>query len=273
MEILGPTLELIASEKAAIMKPKTPHLIGILPKPALRVMKQVARIVGAELHELGKANVAFQDDSLRLDYQSDQISLRAFRPGLMGVHQLRNTALVLKACEILDMRGLKISSGARRSGIKEVHWPGRFQRLKSPSGQTVILDLAHNRGGAGAVRRTFNLLYPGRHATVILGLVKKKEHQEIIDEMGKIAKQFILVPLPTHRTATPEELIENLNFREVPVAGVRSLSEALSTVAASSRSADIIAIVGSHYLVGEYMEKYQQQWHGRRNLNRRVNKK
>lgn len=273
MEILGPTLELIASEKAAIMKPKTPHLIGLLPKPAMRVMKRTAKTVGADFHELAKANVTFHDDTLRLDYQSDQISLRAFRSGLLGVHQLRNTALVLRACELLNTRGLRISASAIRSGIKQVHWPGRFQRLKSPTGQTVILDVGHNRGGAEAVRRTFNLLYPGRHATVILGLVKKKEHQEIIHEMGKIAKRFILVPLPTHRTATPEELIENHNFRGVPVAGVRSLSEALSTVAASSRSADIIAIVGSHYLVGEYMEKYQQQWHGRRNLNRRVNKK
>lgn len=264
MEILGATLTAIAGEKAAIMKAGVPHLTGKLSGEARKVMRQVARITRVTLHSIENADVTFDNHRLRLSYISKSFSLLNYRPVLLGIHQLRNTALVLKACELLRTREFRLSITAIRRGIKQVTWPGRFQILRSPNGNRVLLDVGHNRGGAEAVARTFTICFPRKKATFILGLVKKKEHQQIIGALSRAAKEFILVPLPTHRSMLPDELIATLGFNGVPVRSAGSLGEALSIVASEACTADIIAVVGSHYLVGEYLEKYQKRWHGRR---------
>ena len=117
----------------------------------------------------------------------------------------------------------------------------------------MVLDVCHNRAGVEAFTRTFEQTYPGRQAAVIFGTVKRKEHQLIIDSLSRIAAHFALVPLKSKRSADLVDLMDNLDWHGVPVKKYGRLRTACNHLLKSSGPDDIICVVGSHYLAGEFL--------------------
>ena len=259
VDILGGSMRQIAFEKAGIIKSDTPHLIGMLPREAERVFKERCRQMGAPLIKTGSREYAIDTDRMRLDMKANGLSVKNQQIGLYGAHQLNNAALAIKAVTILKERGWRITKSAVSAGLKSVNWPGRFQITKKAGFPFVILDVSHNSSGARTLAQTFMARFPGAKARIITGFVKRKEHQQIFDHLAKIARDYHIVPLASRRTVDLDELLTSINFRHVPVLRYPNLRSAYGRVLKESRSDDIILIVGSHYLVGEFMEKYQSQ--------------
>ena len=254
-EILGPTLADIAGEKAGIIKPDTPTVAGLLVPEAMRVIRKTCRERHSELVRLRKSDYTLDRRRGRLDFHAPQLNLKGLHPSLSGSHQLTNAALVLKA--LSHLRGFKLTKKAVKEGIESVVWAGRFQVVHPGDGTpTVVLDVGHNPGGAAAFARAFTERFPGRKARFILGLVKKKDHQQIVDSLSKVAELFWLVPMNTKRTIDVRQLIETIDWHRVPVGRSARLDTGWRKVLKMSRPEDIIAVVGSHYLVGEYLSKY-----------------
>lgn len=161
-EILGPTLRAIAGEKAGIIKPGVPTVIGLLPSEARKVIVSVCREQGAELVALKRSDYAVDLSHLTLAFHSDRLRLDNLAPSLKGTHQLRNTAVVLKAAEVLRRQGVSVSRKAVKLGVERTVWAGRFQIVrgvaKSPP---IVLDVCHNPGGAAAFADTFRRVFPG----------------------------------------------------------------------------------------------------------------
>ena len=257
VEILGPTIRKIAYEKAGIIKPDTPHLVGELPPAAEKVIREVCKKKKAPFIRLNKSDYKIYPEKLKLDFYYDGLSLETIAPALIGVHQLKNTALVVKALAILkDRYGLKISKTAVRKGLRTVQWPGRFQVIKNNGGPTIVLDVCHNKAGVRAFVDSFKLKFPGRKARIITGFVKRKQHQDMLDSLSEITDEYFLVPLNTHRTTDIDELLREINWRNIAVKKYRNLDRAYLKVLNSARPDDIINIIGSHFLVGEYLKKY-----------------
>ncbi len=256
-EILGETLEEIAGEKAGIIKNGVPNLTGLLPKAAADVMREVCKTREAPLHRLTRKDFRIDRSGLCLDFDVDGLSLKSFAPSLHGTHQLRNCALVLKALTILRESGFMVSKAAITQGLKLTEWPGRFQVLP-PNGDRpkVILDVCHNEAGAAAFADTFKRKYPGQKARIMIGLVKRKPHQQIIDVLTPIAHEFHLVPLPTKRTTDTKELEAGLNWNGIPLVRSSRLETGWRKLLKRTTPDDIICILGSHYLVGDYLKKY-----------------
>jgi folylpolyglutamate synthase/dihydropteroate synthase len=142
-------------------------------------------------------------------------------------------------------------------GLKATAWPGRFQILPGKGGSpTWLLDVCHNSAGATAFVDTFTRLFPGRKAAFVVGLVKRKEHQEIIDRFAKVADRFCLVPLASKRSVDIKQLIASIDWHGVPVRRFGRLATARNSLLKQSESHSIIALVGSHYLVGEFLSNY-----------------
>lgn len=255
MEILGGTVRKIAIEKAGIIKPDVPHLIGMLPEPAEAVMKDRCRRMHAPLYYLSPREFIAHPSSNRLDFCSNGFGISGVVPGLTGPHQLRNAALTLKAVGLLRSQGLNISRRAVREGMREVYWPGRFQVVARPSRPTLVFDVGHNVGGVSAFVEAFQTRFPGRTAHVLTGFVKRKEHQKMFDLLAKIALQYSIVPLDTKRSVDTDELIRTIRWRGIPVRKFGSLTSGWRRIAKTAGSDDIIAVIGSHYLVGEFFEK------------------
>jgi dihydrofolate synthase/folylpolyglutamate synthase len=173
---------------------------------------------------------------------------------LTGPHQLINAAVAVKAVEILrDFHHMKIPVRAIREGIAHTDWPGRFQIILQEDGPTLILDVCHNLGGVTAFAESFLRRYPGQKAFVITGLVKRKQHQKMFDQLARVASSYSLVPLKTKRSTDLEELLHQIRFRGVTVRKFGSLRTAYNKLLKSCGPNDIISIIGSHYLVGEFL--------------------
>jgi len=170
---------------------------------------------------------------------------------------LKNSALVVKALTILkDRYGFKISKTDIKKGLRAVQWPGRFQVIKNNGGPTVVLDVCHNKAGVRAFVDSFKLKFPGRKARIITGFVKRKQHQGMFDALSEITDEYFLVPLNTRRSTDIGELLREINWRNITVKKYGNLDRAYLKVLNSARPDDIINIIGSHFLVGEYLKKY-----------------
>ncbi|MBD3258947.1 hypothetical protein GF377_10975 [candidate division GN15 bacterium] len=253
-EILGDTIEEIAGEKAGIIKPRVPNLVGLLRPDAMAVMREVCRERQAPLIRLRKRDFTIDNKHLRLDFSSNGLSMAKFRPGLLGTHQLRNTALVLKAVEMLKGRGFRLPRSAVQRGLKDTQWQGRFQILANGSGPEVILDVCHNASGARAFAETFSALYPDKRCLMVIGFVKRKQHQEMIDAFGTITRHFQVVPLNTKRSVSVKDLVKQLDWRGVSVDHSARLETGWRKVLKSASNDDTICVIGSHYLVGEFLK-------------------
>lgn len=253
-EILGSTVPTIAREKAGIIKPSVPHLIGLLPQQAVRVMRDTCKKRRAALCRLRKSRFKFDSKRSRLSYNGEAFTYSKVSPSLIGEHQLHNCALVLKAVDVLSRNGFSFSKVSVKRGLASTEWPGRFHIIRQKGQPTMVLDVCHNVAGTVAFVDTFLRRFPGKKTAVILGLVKRKEHRRIVNSLSRIAASFQLVPLKTRRSVDPDELVLYLNRSHIPVRKFRSLGTAYSTLLKSVGPDDIITVIGSHYLVGEFLE-------------------
>ncbi len=253
MEILGSTIQQIASEKAGIIKPQVTHLIGLLDKQSEKVMRNVCKSRKADLVKLNRKDFSVYKKTHKLDFDDSNLKLKNISPGLWGEHQLQNAALTIKACELLQQKNFKFSKKAIRVGLEAVEWAGRFQVVKSKNNNSLVLDVCHNYSGAKAFVSGFKTKFPGRKTTMIIGLVKRKEHQKIITELAKVADSFLLVPMKTKRSTDLGQMIAKINWLGCPVSKFSSLKTAWSYLLKTASPDDIISVTGSHYLVGEFL--------------------
>ncbi len=258
-DILGSTLAQIASEKAGIIKAEVPHLSGLVPAEASVILKKKAKLVGTKYQTISSRDFKADKTKLLLDYRSDNMKISHLAPSLKGTHQLINAALVIKAASILNTNRFPLSKRAIIHGIKSTDWPGRFQIVEKKGQPTLILDVCHNVGGSRAFADTFRRMFPHRKADIIAGFVKKKEHQKMIDELAPVAARFTLVPMKTHRSVELAEFIKEMDWHGVEIIPSGSLRSALATAKKrqlSPQQTMPIAIIGSHYLVGEFLEGF-----------------
>ena len=259
-EVLGATLKKISREKAGIIKSGKPHLIGLLPEQAMEIFARQCKQLKSPLYKLCDTDFRMQIDRMSVDFKDKGLQLSEVAPTLYGPHQLKNTALVLKAVSIFRQNGLYVSRKAVVEGIESTNWPGRFQVLSRPGYPTVVLDVAHNPGGVRAFVESFKLRFPNQPATLVTGFVKGKKHQPMFDLLSSISSEYALVPLKSHRSVDLPELIKTIEFRDVPFKPFGSLAAAFNYLTKKQGSDDIICVVGSHYLVGEFLEKFGERW-------------
>ncbi len=256
-EILGHSIRKIAFEKAGIIKPASAHLISLLHSDARDVIADRCRELGAPLYRLSRSDFSAARLAEEFEFRSNGYRWSGLRPSLSGRHQIINAALAVKALTIIDRLGIAVPENAVRQGLRQVTWPGRFQILRRRNRPTVILDVCHNENGVAAFVETFEKRYPGRKAYVISAFVQRKPHRRMFALLSRIACEFSLVPMRTRRRVELDELIERVDFGEIPVYRARGLRSAFSRLAKKCSPDDIIIVAGSHYLVGEFLEKFE----------------
>ena len=235
---LGETLASIAGEKAGIIKPGIPVLTATDAPEAVQVIAETARRQAAPLTTLSPAEM-------------DRPPLNTIQLPLPGQHQRMNAAVAIATVRALAAR-IPVSEDIIRSGLSRVHWAGRLQLVTRPSGQKVLLDGAHNVGGAGILATAMKEYSPTAKLTLVLGILSDKDWPAMCVILAPLAGRILLVPVPSERSATPQELAEACR-RANPGAQViecLSLDEALGKTIHDR----FITIAGSLYLVGEAME-------------------
>lgn len=257
MDFLGPTIEMIAAEKAGILKPDTPAVIGRQSENALAPILARGEEVGASLHVAGQDWVAGEERG-RLVYQDIGGLLDLPAPRLFGRHQFDNAGTALAT---LRAAGLRLPSGAIEEGLVKAEWPARMQRLANgklgasvPEGSELWLDGAHNVDAgriAAAALADLEERVP-RPLVLIVGMLATKDIAGFLHNYVGLACRMIAVPLHVDKTASPEMLAATAREIGIPADARESLAAALGGIGRLGlEPAPRILITGSLYLVGE----------------------
>jgi dihydrofolate synthase/folylpolyglutamate synthase len=140
---------------------------------------------------------------------------------------------------------------AVRAGCAAVRWPGRFQII--PGGEdrpTLVLDGAHNPGGAIALAASLRHHFPGRRLALILGVSADKDRAGILKALAPLAARIYLAPADHPRATPPGELLAQLPPVDAEVELAGSSAEAL-TRALDARGIDVVCVAGSLFLVAD----------------------
>jgi dihydrofolate synthase/folylpolyglutamate synthase len=237
-EWLGDTIEKIAAEKAGIIKAGVPVVTTAMPGHGLEVIASVARERGSAL-------------TIVTPEEANEQPLDTMDLPLRGPHQRFNAALALATVRVLADK-IPVNENSLRTGLAKVNWPGRMHRIKTKSGQTVLLDGAHNPDGAEALRVALKEEFPGTRPTMIFGVFRDKDSASMCHSLAPLAGKILLTPVHSERSEDPEKLVagcrESNPHAQIEVH--RSLAEALQQVS----DVPFVVIAGSLYLVGEAME-------------------
>jgi dihydrofolate synthase/folylpolyglutamate synthase len=285
---LGETVGEIAREKAGIIRrggilvtlPQLPEANDVIGNTILNVG---ARAVNAVPYvppvspSSGQWPVASgQWQRYPLDVMGAQILVES---PLVGRHQLRNLALAIAAAVELHNQGtVQITPETIAQGIRETHWPGRFQVVPAAGDNPeYVFDVAHNPAGAWALRSTLSAAYqnpanshlgnsdPGREITMVFGVMRDKAVQEITEILFPIARHVILTRANNPRSATPDE-IRRAAARVAPGIDIEEAEDVASALDRARKvagqkiagtkiagSGGLVVITGSMYIVGEAM--------------------
>ena len=174
---------------------------------------------------------------------------------LVGRHQLRNVALAIAAAEELSMRGFAITAKSIERGIRETHWPGRFQVIPPPNGAPeYVLDVAHNPAGAWALRSTLSGAYEDRPLTFVFGAMRDKAIGEIAEILFPLAERVIATRADNPRSATSAEIRDAAAHTSVPMEEAPNVTAALERAQILAEPNGVIVVTGSIYIVGEAMQ-------------------
>src|SRR5258705_12137123 len=223
-KFLGNTLTEIAREKAGIIRPN--GVVVTLPQApeandviGTAILSENAKAVSAVQYvppvSPNSAQYLRPSTSEKAGYVAryplqvmcKQITIET---PLVGRHQLRNVALAIAAAEELSHQGFPtITAGAIDCGVRETHWPGRFQVIAAtPDHPEVVFDVAHNPAGAWALRSTLSAAYDDRPLVFVFGAMRDKAIAEIAEILFPLADRVIATHAHNPRAATPVEIRE-----------------------------------------------------------------
>lgn len=259
MQYLGDTLAKIAGEKAAIMKPGVTCVSVAQAAEAGGVITQAARDIGASLHVQNDAWTIARDGAGLL-FKGQHNTWKTPLPALPGRHQIGNAGLALAG---LEQSPFAIPAFALRSGMRNVAWPARAQKLKQgplvsalPGGWELWLDGGHNAGGGQAVADMAADLWADAPLHLVCGMLATKVADDYLRPVAARAASITCVPVPSSDAALPPaelaQAAKRAGFTEVSVAV--DPAAAITTIAAKGGARARALICGSLYLAGDVLK-------------------
>jgi dihydrofolate synthase / folylpolyglutamate synthase len=180
---------------------------------------------------------------------------------LVGRHQLRNVALAIAAAVELNLQGFSgVTAKSIEKGIRQTHWPGRFQVLGArPGWPEMVIDVAHNPAGAWALRSALSEQYEGRRLIFVFGAMRDKAISEMAEILFPLADRVIATLPDNPRAASPEEIQQAAARCGAEIEAVADVHEAMERARSLADSSTVLVITGSIYLVGEVMRSIGAQ--------------
>jgi dihydrofolate synthase/folylpolyglutamate synthase len=253
-EHLGGDLATIAGEKAGIVKPGVPVVIGPQEPAAFHVLAERAREQGAPLFAFGR-DFFMEKAPEGLSYRDQTGRLEGLRPGLAGAHQHENLALALCAAGVLHRQGVALADEALRAGVEAVRWPGRLEWWADD--REILLDGAHNEGGARVLAAFLRELKPAGIRWVV-GMKADKRPQDILGPLLPLASALYCTVPPVEEAVGAAGLVRLATPSGVRARAFVSPGKALDAALADRRPGEIVLVAGSLFLVAAAREALMQ---------------
>jgi len=265
---LGDTLELIGAEKAGILRPGKPAVLGTPDMPA-SVFATIAALGARAL--IAERDFSWRVSGERWDYDGPGLSLRALPPpALAGSIQYRNAATAIAAVQALaaddaarapvrrlTQRLARPDERAVGAALRAVRLAGRFQVV--PGEVEWILDIAHNPPAAEVLARQLRERAPpgGRgpgRTFAVIGVLADKDAAAIAAALSAVIDHWIVCALPGPRGGSAAQLAQRLERPAGEITLADSVAAGCERARAAARPGDRVVVCGSVYTVGPALQ-------------------
>ena len=255
-DLLGNTLQKIAFEKAGIIKPGIPVVIGEEQADIKNVFLQVAEENNSQIHFASQKRFPgeWKSEGNLLFVQLTEVhnnTKKNFHLDLPGLYQLKNIVTVAEVISILNQKGFLITDSAMQQALKQVKsltgLHGRWEILHE--NPLLVTDVGHNEEGMKAIARQIeNTSHEELH--IVIGMVKDKSIENILRHLPRMAKYYFTraqIPraLPESELAARAEDL-GLSGKSFP-----EVRQALETAVLAAGPKDLILVCGSVFIAAE----------------------
>ena len=233
--ILGETLEEIATEKAGIVKPNIPIISGDERDLVKNIIQQKAIENHSEFIDATKVSTNLETD-------------------LKGNYQKKNIRVVLALVDELRKQNIEISENSVENGLMNVHqntkFIGRwFQFSENP---LIICDTAHNQAGLEMVFAQLNSIEKYKH--IVLGFVNDKKIDDVLKILPQNAQYYFVKP-SISRGRSPKEYENLLISAKIDFQIFETVDAGFQEAKIKCKPEEMIFVGGSNFVVGEFLEK------------------
>ena len=251
---LGDTLAAIGFEKAGILKPEVPGVVGPQPPEAAEVIERRAAETGSPLYRHGQDWRA-EPTTTGMRYEGARWRLDLPAPSLIGRHQIDNAGAAIACLEGLES-SLAVDPAAIARGLRSIEWPARLQRLRQgplarmlPSGGELWLDGGHNQAG-GEVLAQQAATWGDRPLHLVFGFLNTHDARGFLKALASHAADVGTVAIPGEANSlSAEDAAAAARAAGIPAESYANVAAAVSAAAAKPGPSRIL-ICGSLYLAG-----------------------
>lgn len=237
-EYLGNSLEKIALEKAGIIKPNVPILVGEKQAKTQKVFESVS--------QSKKAPLFYSKNNLTIEKQFQN----------WPKYQHKNIQTAMSALKLIEKREritLNIKQGIQNTN-KKTTFLGRWQIVsRQPK---VILDVAHNQEGFQEIINQLGL-YSYDQLRLVMGFVKGRNHRELFEMLPQKSIWYLSSPR-VERAKSIAELRDDISHHPLPkYQFFKTIEQAFEKAHTEAHPNDVVLVCGSTFVVAEILEKLQ----------------
>ncbi len=256
INLLGNTLQLIAAEKAGIIKEKIPVIISQTQIEVLSVFNTKAQSLKAPISFADKQykviSNSIKDNLLCIElHEKVKNKTQLYKLDISGLYQIKNLQGVLSCLEILKKKGFIIEDDAILKALQNVKkltgLMGRWQTLSE--NPLIIADTGHNEDGIKEVLKNLER-YTYKKLHIVFGVVNDKDVTSILNLLPKTATYyFCKANIP--RALPEKELFDLAKQHDLRGKKFPTVSEALTEAKKQAKPTDLIFVGGSTFTVAD----------------------
>lgn len=261
IQFLGNTLEKIASEKAGIIKPGIPAIVGEWGK------ESVAEVFMNKAEEAGTSLVFADRENEIVDftltpgqgYTYHTATFGTIHGELEGLCQEKNTATILEAIKALRRKGIHISNQAVQDGFAKVSihtgLRGRWQKIAEKP--LTICDTGHNVGGMQYITRQLATT-PHQALHIVIGMVNDKDVNTVLSMLPQDATYYF-TQASVRRAMPSDQFSQEASRHGLKGQCYPTVHDAYLAAKAASGEEDLIFIGGSTFIVADLFAAMEQE--------------
>nr|WP_087475576.1 Mur ligase family protein [Nitrospira cf. moscoviensis SBR1015] len=256
MDLLGDTLEQIAFEKAGIVKPNVPVVVGAMGEGPRAMICSRAAELDAPVFLLGQDYEAYA--FARMDYRGicslrvDRTIWQKITLNCPAAFMATNAAYALAAFQTLWQRKLipGLTEDQVHRTLESVNFPACCEVF--PGRPTVVIDGSHNAMAAASLATIIRTLFESRDRVLVVGIPRDKEVGKLIAHFAEAgAQRAIFTRYPGIRATPPEELAPLWQQRSAaPAEVIEEPDEAFARAVKIAGGEGVVIVTGSIHLAG-----------------------
>ena len=262
--LLGDTIDMIAMEKAGVMKKGVPVITVPQEPAAMKVLKKYASEIDAPLRITGR-DIDFSSrfessrehgPHTRICMTTPQSKFEHLMVPLPGEHQAVNCGLALAMLDALKTKGYQIDDGKAALGLSSVSLTGRMEIISTDP--RIIVDTAHNAASIRALIQAIGQHVPYDSMVIVFGCNADKDVRGMLEQLQYGADKVIFTRSNSPKAVYPQDLAEM--YTEIcgkMCQTALTLREAIRIASNAISREDLICVTGSFYLVGQAKEQLQ----------------